>query len=121
MSIIFLDEPEDHDYPAAGSYLSLTYPIYDVEKIVNGLLKSPIIYYKAKDIIRASKEPVLTKQNKHVASNLAKIAAKTPLSPVLLVRDVLYKRLIIADGYHRTSAIYLYDEDAKIPCKIMNG
>jgi len=26
--------------------------------------------------------------------------------------------VIIADGYHRLCAIYSYDEDAVIPCKI---
>jgi hypothetical protein len=27
--------------------------------------------------------------------------------------------LIIADGYHRLCAVYKFDEDAVIPCKIV--
>ncbi len=28
-------------------------------------------------------------------------------------------RLIIADGYHRLCAVYKFDEDAMIPCRIV--
>ena len=35
-----------------------------------------------------------------------------------LVRDAAHGKLIIADGYHRLCAIYSFDEDAVVPCKI---
>ncbi len=41
------------------------------------------------------------------------------LSPVLLVRNPEQGKLIVADGYHRVCAVYFFDEDAMIPCKIV--
>jgi len=38
---------------------------------------------------------------------------------LLLVRDTRSSKLIIADGYHRLCAVYMCDEDAVIPCKIV--
>jgi len=32
---------------------------------------------------------------------------------------VVQGRVIVADGYHRLCAVYSYDEDAVIPCKIV--
>jgi hypothetical protein len=37
----------------------------------------------------------------------------------LLYREKATGRLIIADGYHRLCAVYGFDEDAVIPCKIV--
>jgi len=37
----------------------------------------------------------------------------------LLCRDKDRGKLIIADGYHRLCAVYTFDEDAMIPCKIV--
>ena len=28
-------------------------------------------------------------------------------------------KLVIADGYHRMCAVYLFDEDTRVPCKIV--
>ena len=39
------------------------------------------------------------------------------LSPLLLVRDGT--NVVIADGYHRLCAVYTFDEDASVPCKIV--
>jgi hypothetical protein len=41
------------------------------------------------------------------------------LSPLLLVRATGNQEVIIADGYHRICAVYSFDEDALIPCKIV--
>ena len=41
------------------------------------------------------------------------------LSPLLLVRDPSHLKLVIADGYHRMCAVYLFDEDTRVPCKIV--
>ena len=41
------------------------------------------------------------------------------LSPLLLYRDKTNSKLIVADGYHRLCAVYTFDEDAMIPCKIV--
>jgi uncharacterized protein (DUF1015 family) len=74
---------------------------------------------KAKDIFRASRLNLLGIQNRHVDENLLKIKNGEELSSILLVRDSQSNRVIIADGYHRLSAVYSLYEDADIPCKIL--
>jgi len=56
--------------------------------------------------------------NYHVKKDRKKIKAAQLLSPLLLIRDSNLGRVIIADGYHRLCAVYSFDEDAVIPCKI---
>ena len=51
--------------------------------------------------------------------NQAKINGGESLSPVLLVRDTANGKVVVADGYHRVCAVYTFDEDAVIPCKIV--
>ncbi|NTW48162.1 MAG: hypothetical protein HGB19_00230, partial [Chlorobiales bacterium] len=48
-----------------------------------------------------------------------KIESGQKLSPILLVRDPIHGKVVIADGYHRMCALYTYDEEAIIPCKIV--
>jgi hypothetical protein len=112
-------DPEDHDYPAAGSYLSLLYTPDRVAEMVEGLKVAPITSFKAKDIFRASRLSLLGVSNSHVEKDRKKIKKGLPLSPLLLVREVSTGRVVIADGYHRLCAIYGFDEDAWIPCKII--
>lgn len=52
--ILWQDLPEDHDYPAAWSYLSLTYDESSVNQMVKNLRAAPKAEFKAKDIFRAS-------------------------------------------------------------------
>jgi disulfide oxidoreductase YuzD len=118
-SINWLTEPEDHDYPAAESYLSLLYDISKVKKFVAALRAAPMSQFKSKDIFRASQLPVLGSANFHVENDLKKINNGKKLSPLLLVRDEDHGKLVIADGYHRLCAVYSTDEDAGIPCKIV--
>lgn len=111
--------PEDHDYPAAISYLSLIMSERRAVKLAKALRKEKVAHFKAKDIFRASGLSLLGVSNSHVEKDRNKIAKGTPLSPLLLVRDVETGRVIIADGYHRLCAVYGVDEDALIPCKIV--
>lgn len=115
-------EPEDHDYPAAGSYLSLLATADGVAELVDRLRAAEIAHYKAKDLLRAATLDLLPTDNPHVASDLAKIKAGKELSPVLLVRgDVANGMpLQIADGYHRVCASYHVDENTDIPVKIVD-
>ena len=112
---IWLSEPEAHDYPAAAVYLELLYK----EEIVSGIIarfkKTKTVTKKAKDILRASRLPLLPKDNIHVKENLQKVKKGKQLSPVLLVRN---GKLVIADGYHRVCAIYYLSEDLEVPCRI---
>jgi hypothetical protein len=119
LDIRWLDEPEEHDYPAAQSYLSLVYAEAAAAALVRRLRKAPIRQFKAKDIFRASALSLLGVSNSHVEKDRKKIDAGKSLSPLLLVRDAKNGRVVIADGYHRLCAVYAFDEDALICCKIV--
>src|SRR5690348_9923101 len=118
--VIWMEDPEEHDYPAAAAYLSLVAPQPVVDRCVDALRAAPITHQKAKDILRASGLALLTRDNAHVAADLDKIEKKKPLSPVLIVRgDAASGRPAqIADGYHRVCASYLVDENTDIPCRL---
>ena len=118
VKIQWLETPEERDYPAAESYLSLIYEAPAVAKFVSHLRKCPMTTFKAKDIFRASGLSLLGVSNLHVQKNTKKIDAGQPLSPLLLVRDKMHGKVVIADGYHRLCSVYVLDEDAVIPCKI---
>jgi hypothetical protein len=115
----WLDEPEAHNYPAAQSYLSLLLDPAAAAKLVSGLQAASLSQFKAKDIFRAAQLSLLGVSNSHVEKDRRQIESGKPLSPLLLVRDKANGRVIIADGYHRLCAVYSFDEDALIPCKIV--
>jgi hypothetical protein len=117
--VSWLKEPETHDYPAAVSYLSLIYKEADAKKLAQQLEKVAVSSFKAKDIFRASSLSLLGISNSHVKKDQDKIKNGTAVSPLLLVRDSANGKVVIADGYHRLCAVYSYDEDALIPCKIV--
>ncbi|GAA2359653.1 hypothetical protein [Dactylosporangium salmoneum] len=114
-------EPEDHDYPAAASYLSLLAPDDVVAALVKALRAAPVQHFHAKDILRAAGLPLLPADNRHVAADLHKIEQGRRLSPVLLLRGDLATgiSLQIADGYHRVCASYHTDENTDIPCHLV--
>ena len=119
VQIAWRSEPEEHDYPAAESYLSLIYEKRTAARLVAELRRAPITEFKAKDIFRASGLSLLGISNSHVEKDRNKILAGRKLSPLLLVRDKDNDKVIIADGYHRMCSVYAFDEDALIPCKIV--
>jgi hypothetical protein len=118
-AIRWLSSPEAHDYPAAKSYLSLIYEDAEVKKFVRRLKRAAVTQFKAKDIFRASRLPLLGISNLRVDADRRKIRAGRKLSPLLLVRDTRNGKVVIADGYHRLCAVYGFAEDALIPCKIV--
>lgn len=113
-------DPDEHDYPAAGSYLSLLAPTAVVRELVEQLRIAPTEHHKAKDILRAAALRLLPIDNAHVAADLRKVHNGRALSPVLLVRGDLCTGvpLQIADGYHRVCASYHLNENTDIPCRI---
>lgn len=119
ITIQWLTEPEEHDYPAAESYLNLIYDTKTAANFTQQLRQAPMATFKAKDIFRASNLSLLGVSNSHVKKNNQKILDAKPLSPLLLVRDRDNGKVIIADGYHRMCAVYGFNEDAVIPCKII--
>ena len=117
--IQWLSEPEAHDYPAAQSYLNLICEESASAEYVKKLKISAVVEFKAKDIFRASGLSLLGVSNSHVDADRKKILAGEKLSPPLLVRDKINGKVVIADGYHRICAVYTFDEDSLIPCKIV--
>ena len=116
------DEPEEHDFPGAEQYLSLLFSESSAAAIVDALASAETVYRKAKDLMRASGLPLLPEDNPHVAKDLKAVAGGGLLSPVLLVRGraMTGMPLIVADGYHRICASYHLDENAKIPCRLVD-
>ena len=115
-------EPDEHDFPAASDYLSLVLPGAAVDRAVSALRAAPLTHRKAKDLLRASGLALLPPDNIHVRKDLEKVAGGQMLSPVLLVRGSLDGGwpLIVADGYHRICASHQLDENADIPCRIVD-
>ena len=116
---IWLTKPGKNDYQASLSYLSLIFDIKSAKKLVKSLKKASMTSFKAKDIFRSSGLSLLGISNGHVEKSTKKIQTGIRLPPLLLVRDDRQRRLIIAEGYHRLCSVYLIDEDANIPCKIV--
>lgn len=117
--IKWLVDAEKHDYPAAESYLRILYSEDRVAKMMARFRSAPVVQFKAKDIFRASQLSALGISNSHVEKDRKKIREGKGLSPLLLLRDEQNGKVVIADGYHRLCAIYEFDEDAWIQCKII--
>ena len=114
----WLSEPEEKDYGAAHSYLSLLLAADLLREAMTLLREAPEGQWRAKDILRAARLPLLKgKQSGEVTEKLKHIASGTPISPILLIHDGR-GRLEIADGYHRACAAYIVDEDAQVPGRL---
>jgi len=112
------NEPEDHDYPAAKSYLSLIVDPDEAKRLVRRLKEQANVeHFAAKDIIRASGLGCLPIDDPEVHADLAKVHAGERLSPVLLVRG---SPLWIADGYHRVCVSYHIDPKTMVPARIVD-
>lgn len=117
------EEPDDHDYPAAVDYLSLLVSATAANQLVRRLRGAKVVHRKAKDLLRAARLPILPPENMHVAKDMEKVRTGNLLSPALLVRGRLGTDipLTVADGYHRICASWHLDEDADIPCRIVDA
>jgi hypothetical protein len=120
---LWKNAPDEHDFPASADYLRLLMPEAAVNATIKALRKAPLTQRKAKDLLRASRLPILSPDNVHVRNDLGKIAHGVQLSPVMLVRGNLEGGwpLQIADGYHRVCASFHVAEDADIPCLIVDA
>jgi hypothetical protein len=117
-NIDWLQKPDLQDYPAARAYLTLLFEEDAARRYVRRLKRAPLSEFKAKDIFRASGLSLLGVSNSHVERDRRKILAGQKLSPLLLVRSSKTSKVIVADGYHRLCAVYGFDEDALVPCRI---
>jgi hypothetical protein len=114
------EDVEDHNYPAAESYLSLIFTAKTAAALVAGLRAAPAAQFMAKDIFRASGLALAGISKSRLETDRRKIAAGKMLSPILLVRDEMNGKVIVADGYHRLCAVHSFDDEAWIPCKIID-
>ena len=114
-------DSDKHDYSAAASFLTLLMEPDRAKEIAARFKKTPVSTFLVKDLLRASRLPLLPTDNFHVKKDLRKVKEGSLLSPVLLVRGEIEvdRPLIIADGYHRVCASYYLDENAEIPCHLV--
>ena len=111
------DEPEDQDFPAAQSFLSLLVGPGQAARLADALAKEqPLRRYAAKDLLRASGLPLLPSDDPEVRNDLDKVKHGKRLSPALLVYG---EPLWVADGYHRICASYYIDEKILVPCRLV--
>jgi hypothetical protein len=118
-TIRWLADPEQKDFAAAQSFMSMLVSPASLAEVMEKLLGAPLGHWAAKDILRAAGLPALKpKQSAEVAEKLAKIKHAIPISPILAVSG-LRDFLVIADGYHRVSAAYRIDEDSLVPGRLL--
>jgi hypothetical protein len=117
--IPWLSEPEEKDYLAAHSFLSMVLAPATLTEVLAGLRTAPLGHWAAKDLLRAAGLPPLKpRESLEVTEKLKKIKDGIPISPVLLVGGIR-ENLVIADGYHRASAAYRVHEDSLVPGRLL--
>jgi hypothetical protein len=117
------EKPLAKDFAAAAAYLGLILADREAAAIVARLKRAKTTRRLPKDIERACGLGLLTADDPEVADKLKKLRkGGDPLSPILLIRGSLSdgRRLTIADGYHRMCAAYIVDQDADIPCRLVD-
>jgi hypothetical protein len=115
----WFSKPQEEDYAAAKSYLSLLFGKQTASNYCDALKQAPTVEFEAKDLFRASELPLLGTNNSHVNKDQKRIMGEKKLSALLLVRGRNGGKLLIADGYHRLCAVYAFDENASIPCRLV--
>jgi len=115
----WFSKPQEEDYAAAKSYLSLLFDEQTASNYCDALKQAPTVEFEAKDLFRASELPLLGTNNSHVKKDQKRIMAEKKLSVLLLVRGRNGGKLLIADGYHRLCAVYAFDENASVPCRLV--
>jgi hypothetical protein len=119
IGIRWLQEPEDHDFKAAKAYLSLIYDDSVAKSYVKKLKRAAIRECRAGDILRASGVTLPAAGDIQSEMVRREIESGRSLSPVLLVRDAIHGRVIIAGGYDRLCAAWACDQAAVIPCRLV--
>lgn len=116
------DKPAKHDYPSAANYLGLIADPDTVNALVAALQKQPVSHFRANDILRAARLPLLDLDDPSVRRDLGKLTAGESWAPVLMIRGDMLRDfpLTIGDGYHRVCASYHLSEDTPVPCQIVD-
>jgi hypothetical protein len=113
---IWNKQPQKEEYESALNYLSLQLPTAKAQKLVKAARRIGPQQRIAKDMLRASRLPLLPPDERHVAEDLKRIRKGKALSPVILIQGDLTQGIppIIADGYHRMCAACHADEDSPV-------
>jgi hypothetical protein len=121
--LLWKKKPEEEDYEGALNFLLLIYPDAKARRLLRLFRKAKTVEHAAKDLLRGSNLPLLSREDPHVAADLTRIRKGKDLSPVLLVRGDMTQGLplVVADGYHRICAICYFDESAPIPCRLVSA
>ncbi|GGI01353.1 hypothetical protein ACFFGR_20840 [Arthrobacter liuii] len=119
-TVRWLDEPEEHDYPAAASFLSLIAGPKAASRAVTALREAVTLKFKAKDLLRAAGLPLLPVDDPEVSKELNRVREGTALSPCLVIRGSAKNGTTarIADGYHRICASYHLSEETVVSARI---
>jgi hypothetical protein len=119
---VWENAPDADDLTNAAKYLKLVLDDRAVQAATGKFRKATTVTYEAKDVLRASRLPLLGKDDPQVALDLKRIAKKKKLSPVLLIRGDARKGvpMMVADGYHRICASYHWDEDCPVACRVVS-
>ena len=114
-------KPLQKDLAGALSFLLLICPPKRARALVDALRRADTKECAAKDLLRASRLPLLPREDPHVKLDLKSIGKGKPLPPVLLIAGDAARNipLIVADGYHRICAVYYHDEEAPIACRLV--
>lgn len=105
------------NYGGAADYLSLKLNPKKAGKVIEKLQDAPVEVRRADDILRASGEHPLPADDPGVQKVMEQIQAGDPLDPILVVS--WNWGADIADGYHRTSAVYHMNPKALVRAKIV--
>ncbi|SRR5581483_8458278 len=108
--------PGPGELESALNYLSLQLPDRLAKKLVAIAKRRRPTNRVAKDVLRASRLPLLPPDELHVAEDLKRIRKGKRLAPVIFVQGDLSsaRPAIIADGYHRICAACHADEDSPV-------
>jgi hypothetical protein len=114
------DKPGKDNARDAASYLGMFKKQKNAQRIIDELLQKPIVFFKAKDILRAARLTPLPPDDPHVKDALTLIANGIQLDPVYLLRGKLKGdvQVTVLDGYHRISAAYNIDQSTDVACQI---
>jgi hypothetical protein len=110
-------KPTEKDYAAAQRYLSLVVGPEKATSLTRALRKATVDREVARDLMRAAHHPPSAPQDNKQRKEIEK---GKMLPPVLIVRDVQRRTLIIADGYHRLGAVSELDPECEVPCKVVS-
>ena len=117
--IVWKDQPDAHDYPAAAAYLSLV-ATGDLVGRTSRAEGRPARPFQGQGHLAGVPMTSATRREPACRGRYCKVDSGKQLSPVLLVRGALTRGfpLQIADGYHRVCASYHLGENNDIPCRI---